>query len=751
MPTTELHPRRIELILRQVESLPTLPAVAARLLELTASDDAHARQVVELVSADPALTAKVLRLCRSADKGLRDQVQTVDRAVVLLGFNAIRNTVLSVKVFELFADPRKVGDGDDDGDRFNHHGYWLHSLAVGVLAERIARAHKTRRDLYPDEAFVCGLLHDIGKLALDYVLPRSYARVVELADFNQGDIAEFERRIIGLDHHTAGKRLAEQWRLPHRLQDTIWLHGATYDTIPALEHRNFVALIALADLLARRQHVGYSGNHRLVPDASLWIERMNLDAARVDAAVAGLHEDLDERAKALGLGDVPTRAVFLQSIQRANEELGRVNQQLERRTRLTQQQTRALEAITAFHGAAVPGRSAADVLDAVVDSARTTLGEGFYAMIVPATDPTGVDPGSWLVCQYNHDGQAAHAQEIDPPPHAPSWQELGDEGALGVAATGILPWVTDYLMNAEDVRRVKLLPLTCGWGASALLLHDHAQLPPWPVLGPLCATWGAAIAAAQQHEGARRLGEQLAEANAQLAAAQDRLLRTESLTRLGEMAAGAAHEMNNPLAVISGRSQLLMMSLPKMSKQHKAAQTIYTEAHRISDLITALHMFAEPPRAKRHPTDVSALLDEVVRDVRRAMQNDDYEPAVTLRIAQPMEEVDVDAAMVSRAVRELLTNALQARPRGETVVQALRAPDNGDLIVRVIDDGVGMDGHTLAHAFDPFFSALPAGRRVGMGLSRAQQLAHAHGGTLELSSLPGEGTTATLRLPVRGC
>ena len=270
-------PRRIELILRQIDALPTLPAVATRLLALTSDDDSSGKEVTQLIQSDPSLTAKVLSLCKTADKGVRSDVLTIDRAVVLLGFNAIRNAVLSVKVMEVFGgtvdgdldspmaggrlsrDPQ--ADATDPAPGMDRRGFWMHSLAVAIAAEQIAKAHRDP-ELPADEAFVCGLLHDMGKLALDHVLPRSYARVVELSEINRGDIAEVERKVVGLDHHTAGKRLAEQWNLPLRLQDSIWLHGSPFDTLPKVEHRRLVGLVKLADAVVRDRHVGYSGNYR---------------------------------------------------------------------------------------------------------------------------------------------------------------------------------------------------------------------------------------------------------------------------------------------------------------------------------------------------------------------------------------------------------------------------------------------------------------------------------------------------------
>ncbi|MFW5681931.1 MAG: sensor histidine kinase, partial [Phycisphaeraceae bacterium] len=313
---------------------------------------------------------------------------------------------------------------------------------------------------------------------------------------------------------------------------------------------------------------------------------------------------------------------------------------------------------------------------------------------------------------------------------------------------GLLPWLADYLVESEDLRKVQLLPLPCGWGLSGVLLHDRPNLPPWKQLGPLASAWGAAVAAAAQHEGAKRLGEELAQANSALAETQDKLLRQESLARLGEMAAGAAHEMNNPLAVISGRSQLLSMSLEPGSKTQQAAQTIFREAHRLSDLISSLRMLADPPQPSREPTKLSTLLGEVIQQVRKQGGRREAGVDISLKLKDELPPIDIDPEMISQAVRELIFNAIQAGPESLVHIELRRDPDGQAVRVSVIDDGQGMDEHTLSHALDPFFSAKPAGRRVGMGLPRVQQIVSAHHGTLELRSTAGEGTVASFTLPL---
>ena len=776
MLTTEpTKPQRIELILRQIDSLPTLPAVAARLLGLTSSDDSNAKQVIELVSADPSLTTKVLSLCQTADKGVKSDNLTVDRAVVLLGFNAIRNAVLSIKVFETFGpnakrqittDENDEDDGSEAGyipKTFDRAAFWLHCLAVGVTAEQIARAHPRRRDLAPDQAFVCGLLHDIGKVALDHVLPRSFDRVVELTDLNQTNIAEYERRVIGIDHNTAGKRLAQRWQLPHVITDCIWLHGSPYETLPKLEHRGMIGLITLADVIARRLHAGYSGNYSLRQNVGDLTRELGLSPEIVDKVSEDLHEKIEARGQDMGLFDETSEALLMQSVQRANEALGRINVVLDRRAGDAEDQQKILEAISAFHASATPGRSVQDVLDSVVASCANLLGPGFFGLIYPG-DPGAAqhrehggdypaydeleDADGWLICQYNQDGRPVHSQYIESPPHTPDLSALDPTQPVGLQLMGVLPWVADYIVQAPDLRRVKLLPLSCGWGASAVLLHDQDKTPPWKYLSAMTSVWGSAIAAAAQHDGARKLGEDLAQTNQALAEAQDQLTRQASLARLGEMAAGAAHEMNNPLAVIAGRSQLLAMTLEQGSKEQKDAQSVFQESHKLSSLITSLRMIADPPAPELAETDLAALLDETAKQFKSMQEKRDRATIFSLKVRGEMPKIMADPEQIRGVLRELLFNALQANPMSAVQITAQVEPGEENIVVRVSDDGEGMDPYTLEHAPDPFFSAKTAGRRVGMGLPRVRQWLSGHNGRLELRSRRSEGTTATFFLPL---
>lgn len=375
--------RRTELVLRELDALPTLPAIATRLIQLGSQEDVEIREIVRLIEIDPALTVKLLSLCKKAATRTRYPITTVEMAVVMLGLDAVRALVLSVQVFEWASNtPRRTrltapGRGRKTGAQSHAHtdaphaangahgaagstvggfdrvGFWQHSIAVACCAELIAREHP-EIDVQPEEAFVCGLVHDLGKLALDLVLPKAYARVIELSEMRGGNIADFERPIVGLDHHTAGLRLAERWGLPSLLRDAMGYHALSADELTnagngggGVESRAVVGIVGIADALCRKLSLGWSGNHAPVDDARLeaLAQCVGLQWARIENALPRLYEATSSRCKDLGLGDEPSQRLLIESILRANARLGRLNQDLAEANRaLEESQARLCEA-----------------------------------------------------------------------------------------------------------------------------------------------------------------------------------------------------------------------------------------------------------------------------------------------------------------------------------------------------------------------------------------------------------------------
>jgi signal transduction histidine kinase/HD-like signal output (HDOD) protein len=776
-PVDAARARQVELILERVRTLPTLSPVAARLLSIGTTEEVLITDVVKIIESDPALSTRILGLCRKADRGLGDRITTVKRAVLMLGIESVRSAALSVSVYDLMnkedeaarkeLDAEMASTASDDSAPdsknpiFDRKGFWKHSIAVACAAELIAGQHLKLRVL-PEEAFLAGLLHDVGRLVLELVLPRSYERVVHVAQRRACDCAPVERAVLGLDHHTAGRRMAEHWGLPVPIQSVIWMHGQPFAALPENADKKLIGIITVAKAICRRLHLGWCGDFGQGPDPDkLWAE-LGLKPVGPSAIAGPLHAAIADRLKVLGLDDTSPPGLLLESLANANKQLSDLNNALQERAHQSIAQARVLDTIDQFH-AMVPGRrTVTEMMEAVAASALRSFGAGFYAVLV---QPGAGQP--WQMVQLSATGQPMAPRVLDAPPTRGTWSlsSLAGSSQLNVSVLGLLPWLSEYLASGPDLRKLRMLPLTMSRPTSAaspsigqlgseateagdadfaaFLINDRELsdgLGGVP-LRALTATWAGAIAAASEREQARRLGDQLAECGRTLAGLQAQIAQQESMVRLGETAKGAAHEMNNPLTVITGNAQLLTARLTD-SKDQSAAQTIADAAADLTNLISSLHLLSQLPPNNPKPLDLKEALESAVTVAKARAQ---APTQVTVKLDHP-RSVYLDPDLFAGIMLELLVNAVQACPDGRVTVWSKGGGNDEPLAILVKDQGQGMSDKALQHAFDPFFSERPAGRGRGLGLTRARRMAEAMHAEITLESQQNKGTTATLLL-----
>jgi len=752
MDATHSQSQHVELILRRLDTLPTLSPIATRILQLGADDKAEISEVASLIESDPALTVRILGLCRKADKGLGTRITTVRRAVVMLGIDAVRSAVLGVSVFELLdresdkvsmiSVARKEAASPYDFDR---RGFWQHSLGVACAAELLAEQHKGLR-IGPDEAFVAGLLHGLGRLVLSIVLPQAYRRVIEGCERRQSAAAPVERSIIGMDNHLAGKRVCEHWGLPTPIADTIWLHSQPAASLPDVPHRSMIELVTVARAACRQLHIGWSGDCDGPPALDALARDCGLDPERVKRIVPKLHEAVGNRCVVLGLDRSDPPDLLLQSVSNANKRLSRANRALEERAKASAHQHEALAAIALFHERAGAPASRAEAQSHIGRSARGLLGEGYIALL-------GLGGASWELLEIGADGEAGVLVDDDAPAEFTDPAALANLPQSPAAAGAVATWVISHASRRIKTWSLRAIGLGRATDPSALLLFDNAEGVAerlGEVLDALRAAWGVALLAAERQDDARHLGEQLAEACRTLAETQARLTEAESLARLGEVTAGAAHEMNNPLAVVCGRAQLLASRLGD-TPDGAAARAIVEASRDLTELITSLHLLAAPPEPNLRSTTVGEIADRALESARARLGRG----LVVVTSAQDLAiQVVADAELLAQAIGELLVNSAEsAAPGDPPVTISLRAhtdPFDGRLVVSVIDTGSGLSSRALRHAFDPFFSEKPAGRQRGLGLPRARRLVTLMDGSLTLENADDHGAIARITLPSPG-
>ena len=235
----------------KVVNLPTLPAVMTRIIQKVEDPETTTNEIVDIISVDQALTMKVLKIVNSAYYGFRQRISTLERAVVILGFNNVKNLALSASIFDTLG-------GEGDGI-FNRNKFWEHSIGCGVTTKALAR--KLRHDPRTlEEAFTAGLLHDIGKVVLDKYVHEEFDEVVKTAIKKDMLIVDAEREVLGADHTDMGHWLAVKWGLPNSLKEVISFHHSPES---AKEARELTGLIHFADILTRRKKIGSGGDNKV--------------------------------------------------------------------------------------------------------------------------------------------------------------------------------------------------------------------------------------------------------------------------------------------------------------------------------------------------------------------------------------------------------------------------------------------------------------------------------------------------------
>jgi signal transduction histidine kinase len=257
-------------------------------------------------------------------------------------------------------------------------------------------------------------------------------------------------------------------------------------------------------------------------------------------------------------------------------------------------------------------------------------------------------------------------------------------------------------------------------------------------------TYGLAESNRNEARRAQAAAAQLAEANARLLEAEAGMRRSERLAALGQLTAGLAHDLRNPMGTIRASAEMLGERAGGSDPLVKELTGyISSEVDRANSLITRFLEFARPIRLRRAPLDLNALVDRVIEDFER--RNGGLQLSIHRNYDPGIPQFPADAELLERVVTNLIQNALEASPPGSTVTVKTRAlPDAVELAV--IDRGSGIRPEHREQIFNPFFTTKPAG--VGLGLAICAKIVDEHGGSLRVESEPGRGSIFLVSLPL---
>jgi signal transduction histidine kinase len=241
---------------------------------------------------------------------------------------------------------------------------------------------------------------------------------------------------------------------------------------------------------------------------------------------------------------------------------------------------------------------------------------------------------------------------------------------------------------------------------------------------------------------AQAAAEQLAEANRNLQKAEAVARRSERLAALGQLSAGLAHELRNPLGTMRGSAEMLRNNLPAGNEvAAELAGFISSEVDRINSLVTRFLDFARPLELQPQPAELSEVVDRAIAQLERDTPR---QVAVYKNYSPDVRPFPFDAELIERVVYNLLLNAVQATPNGGAVTVKTR-PAEGDVEICVIDRGSGIPPEQVENIFNPFFTTKKDG--AGLGLAIVSKIVDLHGGRISVESEPGKGSVFRVFLP----
>ncbi len=279
--------------IRKVTSIATLPEVTARIVSTVEDRNSSASQLHKIVSHDPALVTRILKVVNSAFYGLPGQIGSIERAIVLLGLNAVKNIAVAASLGNLFRGVQ-LCEGVTARD------LWTHCIAVAVTSRELA---KQMHLPIADEAFLAGLIHDVGILVAMHIAPDGLRTACDQSRDSSGihpsrTFCELERDIMGLDHQQLGQGLTEHWKFTRPCQLVAGFHHNPKNL--ADDARLLVTLVYVADTLSCHSHRGFhlTAMHQKLEDGGIADIDLSMDViqrvrenleSQISAAIAVLN------------------------------------------------------------------------------------------------------------------------------------------------------------------------------------------------------------------------------------------------------------------------------------------------------------------------------------------------------------------------------------------------------------------------------------------------------------------------------
>ena len=686
-----------------IARLPAMPQILIKLIEHLQADDLGMTELAALISNDAGMTSKILAVANSSAYHRSSRAVGLEQSLVALGTDMIKTLVISESVFQTFNNFPHSGSTD-------LRGFWKDSLSAAVIARDLAK-----RMEYPhvEEAYLAGLLHNVGRLALLATAPKEYAFNFTARD--DEDLCAVEQRTLQITHSEAGAWLIERWHLDSFLADSVLYH---HEPTARLESAHpLIRIVRLAHLMSTHE----PDDETIADGARL----CGLELDDVEAIGAAAARQVAKAAAQLGIDLEGADDIQPPPAAAPSTPMDPVRQRLS-------EEVRNLVLVSEVGQSFARQQGENGLLESMTRSARILF--DFDNTVVLLENPTG----HALVGMPT--GEQQRIAEFSIP--------LARGGVVAEAAlerrTAFVKRDAQSLGLAEEqlfrmlgTDSLVCLPLVAGGRCLGVMVGGLAswQVPDCQKRERFMQAFGSQAASALETALSER-----GHARRQIAHVAE---------EYREASRRVVHEVNNPLSIIKNYLSVLDGKLAKREPVVGEMSILNEEIDRVGQLISGLADLT-PTEASR-ATNVARVVDDVLRLFRAS----EFVPAGVQIVADMPDqaaEVDADADVLKQILVNLVKNAVEALGSRGRIEIANRGHVNREramyLELAVIDNGPGLSQEVLANLFSPVRSTKD-GAHHGLGLSIVHGLVKKIGGLISCRS-SGAGTTFEILLPARG-
>lgn len=715
--------------------LPTLPEILLRLLAACDDRDSSISDIADIICKDPALSLRVLQLVNSAYYGFRHCFSGIESAVVYLGANTIRNLAVTTSVHQVFE--QKKGNG---AAQFETGAFWRHSLMCATIAKRISLETGAGN---ADEAYLSGLLHDIGKLLLQSAFPHTYM-INPLTVLTGPEELRLESDQAGVNHSEAGSWLVRQWSLGSLVADALMYHHESLDQVS--EAFPLVKIVYMANILAK-------GSLETGQIDEIGGTLFGIDHHGFADCVGNASEEVDQIASSMGIKISPPHALSSGSAgdgdcragqhgERDSERSGQLEDMsdadLSIRTAIASR-VKNMSLLSTFQEELMQAEESQAILAAFEKTMAILMDINKVLFFLP--DREGI-----LLCGRTsaNSGLLSISRGLTFPVRQsaslivrafqgktrPEYLVRDRQGAS----------IADQqLLAMFNCVRAEVIPLVVGDAAvgviviglpdtRAVLNEEDSQL-----LGILAQQVALRLHLEQEKE------------------RKARVINKERMDAISMTARKLAHEINNPLGIIGNYLVTLKM---KLSGEHNVLDElgiIDEEIQRISAMVGQMEMYSQAPFSEFLPLDINVTVRDVIQIAKPSLFAG---PGLSVSFipGADVPHITTSKDALKQILINLLKNAAEAMPEGgRTIVRTrkgLREERGGQGGVEIIvaDSGPGLPDTVRENLYKPFVTTKQSGHS-GLGLSIVQKAVNDIGGTLSCVSSRTEGTTFTIYLP----